>query len=314
VIAPCVRSAILALGAALLLAAPASAAVPTRDEAVLNRRSETSSVKLKLLDVSKSTKSHTKGIHCATTTGQKGASRDTSRSVAPNGGDNRLKQFDPAIERSSQNAGNAGRAAQQRALIDGTSTVVGGIDTQQSVLPDTRQVYEQLSQGVGTAPTVMGAFDQNSAARIQNGITWNQAAQGANLLVHALNVANLFRVGEMSASAQGMKTGVPAPLPSVTGGMCLAGYAGQGTADNPCRPAGSLCQTTAPGTQPDPNCVSRRYIDQRGNVAFYLGAVQDKALTALLDNPFIPAAPVNPTARVVGSPQPGVAAALARQR
>jgi hypothetical protein len=60
-------------------------------------------------------------------------------------------------------------------------------------------------------------------------------------------------------------------------------------------------------TQPDPNCVSRRYIDQRGNVAFYLGFVQDKALTALLDSQVIPAAPV------VGSPQPGVAAALPRQ-
>jgi hypothetical protein len=277
---------------ALLLATGASAAIPTRDEFVLNRRSETSSVKVKLLGVGKLTRNNTKGIRCAVTTGQKGASRDTSRPVTPNGGDGRLKQFDPAIERPSQNAGNAGRAAQQRALIDGTSTVVGGIDTQQSVLPETRQVYGQLSQGVGTAPTVMGAFDQNSAARIQNAMTWNQATQGANLLVQALTVANLFRVGETSAAAQGMKTGVPAPRPSVSAAMCLAGYAGQGTATDPCRPANSTCRTSAPGTPTDPNCVSRRYIDHGGNVAFYLGTVQDKALTALLDEPIIPAAPV----------------------
>lgn len=274
----------------------ALAAVPTRDQAILNKRTETATVKVRLLDTTKKTDTNAKGIRCATTTGQRGTTRDTTQPVAPNGGDQRVQQFDPAIRRAPESTGNlpanTGRNAQQRALMNGTSTVIGGVDTQAAVIPETHSQYRQMGQGVGTAPTVMGALDQNSAVRMQNGITWNQATQSANLLVQALNTANLFNVGQLSASATGMNTGLPLPAPTGgSNGMCAAGYVGRGTTDDPCRPANSVCSTTPPGVTPDPACVSRRYIDRSGNVALYLGNVQDTSLTALMSTPAASLAP-----------------------
>lgn len=272
----------------------ASAAVPTRDQAILNQRTETSTVKVRLLDTTKRTGTNAKGIRCATTTGQRGTTRDTTIALTPNGGDARVRQFDPGIQRAPDTTSNPpinpGRNAQQRALMDGTSTVVGGVDVTAAIIPDTQAQYRQLGQGVGTAPTVMGAFDQNSAVRVQNGITWNQTTQSANLLVQALNTANLFNVGQLSASAGGMATGLPTPSPT-GGGMCAAGFVGRGTADDPCRPATTVCSTTPPGVAPDPACVSQRYVDRSGNVAVYLGGVQDASLTALMSAPAMPAAP-----------------------
>lgn len=275
----------------------ASAAVPTRDQAILNQRTETSTVKVRLLDTTKKTDTNARGIRCATTTGQRGTTRDTTQPVAPNGGDQRLRQFDPGIQRAPDTTSsppgnppvNPGRNAQQRALMDGTSTVVGGIDTQAAIIPDTQAQFRQLGQGVGTAPTVMGALDQNSAVRVQNGITWNQTTQSANLLVQALNTANLFNVGQLSASAGGMNTGLTQRV-SPGGGMCAAGYVGRGTTDDPCRPSATVCSTTPPGTTPDPNCVSQRFIDQTGNVADYLGGVQNSSLTSLMTTSAAPIA------------------------
>lgn len=286
-------SALLAAGISAALAA-----VPTRDQAILNQRTETSTVKVRLLDTTKKTDANAKGIRCATTTGQRGTTRDTTQPVTPNGGDARVRQFDPGIQRAPDTTSsppgnppiNPGRNAQQRALMDGASTVVGGVDVTAAIIPDTQAQYRQLGQGVGTAPTVMGALDQNSAVRIQNGITWNQTTQSANLLVQALNTANLFNVGQLSASAGGMNTGIPMPSPT-GGGMCMAGFVGRGTADDPCRPASAVCSTTPPGVAPDPSCVSQRYIDRSGNVATYLGTVQEGSLTALISTPATPASP-----------------------
>jgi hypothetical protein len=288
--------AIFALLAAGISAA--LAAVPTRDQAILNQRTETSTVKVRLLDTTRKTDTNAKGIRCATTKGQRGTTRDTTQAVKPNGGDARVRQFDPGIQRAPDMTSsppgnppiNPGRNAQQRALMDGTSTVVGGVDVTAAIIPDTQAQYRQLGQGVGTAPTVMGALDQNSAVRIQNGITWNQTTQSANLLVQALNAANLFNVGQLSASAGGMNTGLPIPSPA-SGGMCMAGFVGRGTADDPCRPANAVCSTTPPGVAPDPACVSQRYVDRSGNVAVYLGGVQDASLTGLISAPAAPGAP-----------------------
>jgi hypothetical protein len=172
--------------------------------------------------------------------------------------------------------------------MDGTSTVIGGVDTAQAIVPQTQAQYRQMSLGVGTAPTVMGALDQNSAVRVQNGVTWNQATQSANLLVQALNTANLFNVGQLSAGAGGMATGLPRATPT-GGGVCAAGSVGRGTTDDPCRPATTMCSTTPPGVAPDPSCVSQRFIDTNGNVATYLGGVQNAAQTAAMPAPTTPA-------------------------
>jgi hypothetical protein len=273
----------------------ALAAVPTRDQAILNQRTETSTVKVRLLDTTKKTGTNTKGIRCATTTGQRGTTRDTTQPVQPNGGDTRLKQFDPGIQRAPEatnspaanSAVNPGRNAQQRNLMDGTSTVIGGVDTQAAIIPDTQAQYRQMTQGVGTAPTVMGALDQNSAVRLQNGITWNQTTQSANLLVQALNTANLFNVGQLSANAGGMITGLPTPAPT-GGGFCAAGFVGRGTTDDHCRPATPTCSTTPPGVTPDPACVTPRFVDSGRNVSVYLGGVQNSAMTTVMSEPPAP--------------------------
>ncbi|MBX9664401.1 hypothetical protein [Novosphingobium sp.] len=290
--------AIVVMAALLSASSAALAAVPTRDQAILNQRTETSTVKVRLLDTTKKTDTNTRGIRCATTTGQRGTTRDTTQPVTPNGGDARVRQFDPGVQRAPDTTSsppsnppiNPGRNAQQRAFMDGTSTVVGGVDVTAAIIPDTQAQYRQLGQGVGTAPTVMGALDQNSAVRIQNGITWNQTTQSTNLLVQALNTASLFNVGQLSTSAGGMATGLPVPSPTGSG-MCAAGFVGRGTTDDPCRPANTVCSTTPPGVAPDPACVSQRYIDRSGNVAVYLGGVQDASLTELLSAPATSVAP-----------------------
>ena len=298
----------LAMAAVAAGAGSTLAAVPTRDQAILNQRSETATVKVRLLGTTRRTETNARGIRCAATTGQRGTTRDTTQAVTPKGGDQRIRQFDPGIQRAPEPATAPpgqprvypGRNAQQRALMDGTSTVIGGVETQQSIVPQTQAQYRQMSVGVGTAPTVMGAFDQNSAVRVQNGISWNQATQSANLLVQALNTQNLFNVGQLSASAGGMMTGLPSPNPS-GGGRCVAGMIGLGTPNDPCRPATIMtCSTTPPGAAMDPNCVAPRVIDSAGNVATYLGGVQSSVPTAVpiapLPSPvtsFMPPAPAD---------------------
>lgn len=283
-------------------------AVPTRDQAILNQRTETSAVKVRLLETTRKTGTNAKGIRCATTTGQRGTTRDTTQSITPNGGEGRIRQFDPGIQRAPQTTGapagnpaaspavNPGRNAQQRSLMDGTSTVIGGVDTQAAIIPDSQAQYRQMTVGVGTAPTVTAALDQNSAVRTQNGITWNQTTQAANLLVQALNTANLFNVGQLSASAGGMTTGLPAQSP-VGGATCPFGQIGRGTADDPCQSASSACSTTPPGVTPDPACVSQRFIDSTGNVSVYLSGVQSSAQSAGV----IPALAASATSAVPGT-------------
>jgi hypothetical protein len=262
-------------------------------------------VKVRLLDTTRKTETNARGIRCAATTGQRGTTRDTTQPVTPNSGDQRIRQFDPGIQRapdaadtpSGQPRINPGRNAQQRVLMDGTSTVIGGVDAAQTIIPQTQAQYRQMSLGIGSAPTAMGALDQNSAVRVQNGLTWNQAMQSANLLVQALNTANLFNVGQLSANASGMSAGLPrAPTASE---RCAAGLIGQGTADDPCRPVVIACSTTRPGVTPDPNCVTPRTIDSAGNVATYLGGIQNSAQTAvptaLLSSPMTSFTPTAPT-------------------
>lgn len=286
----------------------ALAAVPTRDQAILNQRTETSAVKVRLLETTGKTGTNAKGIRCAATTGQRGTTRDTTQSITPNGGEGRIRQFDPGIQRAPQTTGtpagnaaaspavNPARNAQQRSLMDGTSTVIGGVDTQAAIIPDSQAQYRQMTVGVGTAPTITGALDQNSAVRTQNGITWNQATQSANLLVQALNTANLFNVGQLSASAGGMTTGLPAQSP-VGGATCAGGLIGRGTADDPCRPASSACSTIPPGITTDPACVSQRFIDSTGNVSVYLSGVQSSAQSAGV----MPVLAASPTSAVPGT-------------
>ena len=264
----------VAWSAGLLLASVgvAASAVPVRDQAILNQRTQTATATVKLIEVTRGIQQNRRGIRCATTTGQRGTSRDTSQSPAPNGGDARIRQFDPAIQRAPADAANAPRAAQQRALLDGASTVTGGVESQHGVVTRTRAQFDQMVQGVGTAPTVTGAIDQNSAVRIQNGIAWNQGLQGVNLWVQALSAGNLFSVASQSAAAGTVRTGLP--IQPVT--LCQTGQIGRGTMDDPCR-APQSCSTTPPGATPDPACLTPRTGVDPSAIINALASVQAQA-------------------------------------
>jgi len=270
------------LGASLLLSSvsASSAAVPVRDQAILNQRTQTATTTVKLIEVTRGVQTNRRSIRCATTTGQRGTSRDTAQAPAPNGGDGRIRQFDPAIQRSPADTAHAPRAVQQRALMDGASTVMGGVESQHGVVTETRQQFERMAQGVGTAPTVMAAVDQNSAVRIQNGIAWNQGVQGANLWVQALSAANLFSVASQSAAAGSLRTGPPVRLVM----LCQPGQIGGGTADDPCRMP-KPCSTALPGTTPDLACVTPRAGFDPTAVVNVLADLQAKARSTASASP-----------------------------
>jgi hypothetical protein len=270
-------------------------AVPVRDQAILNQRTQTATTTVRLIEVSRGIQQNRRGIRCATTTGQRGTSRDTLQSPAPNGGDARIRQFDPAIRRAPAGAATAPPAARQRALMDGASTVTGGVDSQQNVVTETRSQFERMAQGVGTAPTVTGAIDQNSAVRIQNGIAWNQGMQGANLWVQALSAANLFSVASQSAAAGTLRTGLP--IQPVT--LCQTGQIGRGTMDDPCRVPQS-CSTTPPGATPDPACVTPRTGLDPNAIINALAHVQAQAQAQAQARSTAPALP-NPSAASLAS-------------
>ena len=62
------------------------------------------------------------------------------------------------------------------------------------------------------APTVMAAFDMNSAARLQNILAWNGAIAAANLWLTAINALNLAGASDTSSVAAGMRSSPSASL------------------------------------------------------------------------------------------------------
>jgi len=257
---------------ALVGASPAFADIPANDAAQLDQHSQTAGVTVKLVPITTDRKTANSGVKCAVTTGKKASIMDPTVQPQAGAGAQTIQSYSPAMP-ATPAAGSTGGALNSQTLFSSTATVVGGLDASQSTLTAARSAYQSAAQHVGSAPTVMGAVDMNTAARLQNGFAWNGTIASANLWVTAINAQNLALVSDMSQAAASMRSAAPS-LQAPIGPLCPVGMTGSGTAAGPCR-APSSCSTTPPGAPPDSGCVTARYVDSEGNVLFYLFATQN---------------------------------------
>ncbi|SDR63780.1 hypothetical protein SAMN05519103_09028 [Rhizobiales bacterium GAS113] len=282
--------AALALGSA----SPASADIPTNDAAQLDQHSQTASVTVKLVPITTDRQTASSGVKCAVTTGKKASITDPTVQPQAGAGAQTIQQYSPPMP-ATPAAGATGGTLNSQTLFSSTATVVGGLDASQSTLNAARSAYQSAKQQVGSAPTVMGAFDMNTAARLQNGFAWNGAISSANLWVTAINALNLASTSNMSQAAASIRSAA-ASSPALVAPVCPVGMTGSGTAADPCRTPSS-CSTTPPGTPPDPGCVAARTIDSEGNVLRYLSAIQSANETA----PTVPGGTALSTADITSS-------------
>ncbi|MCP4559248.1 MAG: hypothetical protein GY837_01875 [Bosea sp.] len=256
---------------------PGHASVPTNDATALTQRSEQSATTIKLVPVTTKRQEANKGVKCAVTTSKKANVTNPTVEPKSGAGTKSIQSYAPEMPATVDPEARGGTLNSQT-RFQSTANVAGGVEASHSTLSAARTGYQTASQKVGKADTVMGALDENSAARTQNNLSWNGVIGSTNLWVTALNAQNLFANSEMSRASSGMRA--PArPRQSLAGSVCPVGMIGAGTTTDPCR-APTSCQTTQPGTTPDPACVSARATDSDGNVLFYLTAVQNAAKAA----------------------------------
>ncbi|PZR88486.1 MAG: hypothetical protein DI537_23585 [Stutzerimonas stutzeri] len=265
------------------LAGVAQAAVPVNDGAILDRRTDESAKKVEIKLMTGKTQTYTRGINCSVTKPKKD-NAVTSPTQKPDAGRGAatLDKADPTIRTSpaftkptttwssgKEPQGAADWTAGPRADREGTSQVLGGMETVQASIQPNRQVFERMGREVGSDGTLMEALDRNSAIRTQTGLTFNQAIHGVSFLSQAFNLPNLATASMTSQGTRGIALpassgGQARPLQTIS--LCPAGMTGEGTAASPCVAAG--CSTTPYGTTPAPGCVARRYNDTAGNVSF----------------------------------------------
>ncbi|MCA3640335.1 MAG: hypothetical protein IOC63_00545 [Methylobacterium sp.] len=255
---------LLILTSALVLGSHALAAVPTRDAAILERRAQESGHKTQLKTILLDHKRKREGINCAVTKGGRGNVQNPESPANPATGSNAVQRYAPDAPAAPLPGATGGTLSEQQ-LGSETGKVISGVEATQGTVQATQGAYRARSGEVGSATTVMEAFDQNSSIRIQNGMSWNQTIATANLLVQALNALNL---ANQSDASQGARVLVGPQPPVLPGRTCPAGMTGSGSSADPCRP--SQCSTTPSGTPADPACIVRRYVDSDGNVRTYL--------------------------------------------
>ncbi|MCZ8350276.1 MAG: hypothetical protein O9352_10165 [Rhizobium sp.] len=255
---------LLILTLALFLGSHALAAVPTHDAAILERRAQQSGHKAELKTILLDHKKKREGINCAVTKGGRGNVQNPESPANPATGSNAVQRYAPGAPTAPLPGATGGTLSEQQ-LGSETGKVISGVEATQGTVQATTEAYRARSGEVGSAKTVMEAFDQNSSIRIQNGMSWNQTIATANLLVQALNALNL---ANQSDASQGARVLVGPRPPLLPGRTCPTGMTGTGTAADPCRP--SQCSTTPSGTPADPGCIVRRYVDSDGNVRTYL--------------------------------------------
>ena len=266
------------------LAAPAWADIPTLDAAQLTERSETAKITVKLVPLTTRRQDANSGVKCAVTTGKKANVTDPAVKPQNSAGARAIGGYAPDMPATPDPTAR-GAALSGQTLFKSSGDVVAGLDASGQTLAAARTKFQAAGLQVGSAPTVMGALDMNSAARLQNNLAWNGAIGSANLWVTALNALNLAQTSDTSRAATGMRSR-PAALTGAP--ACPAGMSGSGTAADPCRQS-AICSTTPPGTPPAPACVNARATDSDGNVLFYLSGAQDAAEATALP-------PANPQA------------------
>ena len=241
----------------------AHADIPTNDAAQLDQHTTTSNTEIKLVPVTTDHAKARSGIHCASTTGQKGAVKNTA--VAPNSatGAAAVNSSAPSFPTAMQ-SGTSGAPLGEQYDGSQTAAVAAGVaGGQQSATGGNSNYASQTSQ-VGNSPTVMAAWDANSSARTQNGITFDSVIETASLIAQAYNLANMASVEQMSQAGGTLGYSPVQPVWP----RCRAGTAGQGTLASPCVKTASTCSVVSS------SCVESRYIDSYGNVIYYLAAAQ----------------------------------------
>ena len=254
------------------LAGSTLADIPTIDSVQLTQHSETAGATVKLVPITSQRQNANSGVKCAVTTGKKANVTDPTVQPQAGAGSQAIQSYAPNMP-ATPTPGAQGATLSSQTLFNSTGNVVAGLDASRSTLGGAQSAFTAAGQQVGTAPTVMGALDMNSGARLQNNLAWNGAIGSANLWVTAINALNLAMTSDMSRAAIGMNAGASS-TPSASGSpACPAGMTGSGTVADPCRAAMS-CSTTAPSLPADPACITARYVDSAGNVLFYLARIQ----------------------------------------
>jgi hypothetical protein len=260
-------SALAILGSA----GPALADIPVSDAAQLTQKSETASTTVKLAPVTTQRQNAHQGVHCAVTSGKKADLTNPTVQPQAGAGAQAIQSYSPD-QPLTPNTAAQGADLNSQTLFQSAGTVVGGVNAGQATMSAAQSAFQTASQQVGTAPTIMAAFDMNSAARLQNNLAWNGAIAAANLWLTAINALNLAAASDTSRAAAGMQTST-----SQGPAICPVGTIGSGTAADPCRTP-ATCQPTANAN--DNACVSARYVDTNGDVLFYLTQVQNAAAAA----------------------------------
>lgn len=254
--------AVTVLLAASAWTGAARADIPTADAALLTERAQTSSNTIKLVPITTGRQSANQGVNCAVTTGKKAGVTDPTVQPQPGAGRRTIQPYAPAVPAPGAQGGALG----SQTLFGSAADVVGGLDASRSTLGAAGTAFRTTGQQVGTAPTVMGTLDMNSAARTQNNLAWNGTIGSANLWVTALNALNLARTGDASRAATGMASGSPLVVaPALAGPVCPVGAIGSGTATDPCRPLAGMCSVAAA-----PACTPTRFVDANGGLSIAL--------------------------------------------
>lgn len=274
-------TAILAIVLVVGAGAPALANIPVNDATQLTQKSQTASTTIELVPVTTQRKEANSGVKCAVTTGKKAEITNPTVQPQAGAGAQTIHSYGPDLP-LVKDATAQGAALNSQTLFQSSGDVVGGLDASRSTIAAAQSGFGTAASQVGTAQTVMGALDMNSAARLQNNLVWNNVIGSANLWVTAINALNLAKTSDMSRAGAGMRATTSSPR-SAQGQACPAGTVGSGTPTDPCRSA-ATCQTTPPGATPDPACVSARYVDTNNNVLFFLTQTQNAVNAATTSN------------------------------
>ena len=255
----------------------ALADIPVDDDQQLTQKTLTQTTTTSTVPVQQNNNKGQGGINCATHQGQKGTTQNNTAQPNTATGNTAVQQYDPQSATAPANPTTAPGVATQNLDQTAASVVAGNAATQTTITAN-GPTYQTASTGIGPAPTFMAGYDQNSSLGTQNGLSWNQVLQTANLLVTAYNAINVSRNAQLSQAARAMAF-VPwaigaGAVPS--NAMCAAGFSGAGTATSPCVAANGACQSLSNG-----GCWQYRTFDSLGNVIVYLDRRTVGALIAV---------------------------------
>ena len=244
--------------------------IPVNDDLQLTQKTQTQTTTTNTVPVQQNNNKGLGGINCATHTGQQGTTQNNTQPPNPATGNTAVQQYDPQASSAPANPLSGPGVATQN-LEQTSGGVVAGNAATQSTITANGPTYRTATAGIGPAATIMAGYDQNSSLGAQNGLSWNQVLQTANMWVSAYNAINVFRNAQLSQAARAMVF-VPwaigaGAVPS--NAVCAPGYTGAGTASSPCVAADGTCQSLSDG-----GCWQYRTFNSRGSVIVYLVRAQ----------------------------------------